>query len=203
MKKYFVFLVFFSFITCLKAFSQDGDFVIARNPDLTIKAEDGTLVIIRDVYSMKADLKRNVQLVNPKTNGMIGEAFIRLQAVDPDENMYDILKETPGKFSGTLSIESDGVVIYSKQIVNGVAEPAQVVAGRAAGELTGGPGPVYNPNLRCTIGNIHDCVAYKIEGMNWLQFGLCLLSAPACYGRQWAVCTIDVCINHMQYTNPN
>lgn len=192
MKKYFVSLVFFSFITCLQCFSQEADFVIARNADLTIQAENGTLVTVRDVYSMKSALKRNVQLVNPKTKELIGEAFIRLEGADPDENMYDILKDNPSKFSGTLTIEADGIIVYQKQIVSGVAEPATVTAGRTTGELAGGP---------CTFRNIHNCVSHIIEGMSWWRYGLCLLSAPACYARQWAFCTFDVCINNTHYPN--
>lgn len=203
MKKYFLFLVFFCSISGLKSYSQESDFVIARNPDVTIQADDGTLIVASDVYSRKSALKRNIRLIHPKTNELIGEAFIMLESSDPDGNLYETIRENLGKFSGTLTIESGEVVIYRKQIVNGVADPAQVIAGRAAGELAGGPGPVYNPNLRCTLGNIHDCVSYRVEGLNWFQFALCLVSAPACYGRHWAFCSFDVCINHMQYTNPN
>lgn len=193
MKKYFLFLVFFSLITSLKSFSQEGDFVIAKNPDVTLTADDGTLIVAKDIYSSKAALKRSIQLFNPKTNQLTGEAFIRLEAAEGVDDMYHLIKENPDKFTGTLVIESGGVVIFRKEIVNGVAEPAVFVAERTTGQ-SGGP---------CTLGNIHNCVSHRIEGMSWWRFGLCLIRAPVCYAQQWAYCIIDVCINHVQYRNPN
>jgi hypothetical protein len=202
MKKYFI-ILFFPIITGLKSYSQDAEFVIAKNADVSITADDGTQIVAKDVYSMQGDLKRTVQLFNPKTNQLIGEASIRLQAAPGVDNMYELIEQNPEKFSGTLTIECEGKIVYQKQISNGVASTTDAsTTGRAAGELGGGPGPVYNPNLRCTLGNIHDCVAYRIDDMNWWQFGLCLIRAPACYAQQWAYCTVSVCINHMQYTNP-
>lgn len=203
MKKFFLFLSFTCLITGLTSFGQEPDFVIDKNADYTAQAENGTLVIARDVYSMKTALKRSIQLINPKTQQVIGEAFITLQGTDPGQNIYDALKETPEKFSGVLVIEADGKVLYRKEILNGISDAGGVVGERMAGNLAGGPGPVYNPNLMCSLGNIHNCVSYRIEEMSWWRFALCLVRAPACYAGQWAFCTYDVCVNHMQYTNPN
>jgi hypothetical protein len=202
MKKCFFYLL----LSCCISFigiAQGPDFVIPRNEDVTIEAEDGTLIIARDVYSQKSKLKRTVQLINPKTNTLIGEASIRLEASNPEENMYEVLQHSPEKFSGVLIIESEGQVLYTNNIVDGKSLGGETEAGRMAGSLGGGPGPVYNPNVPCNFTTIHDCVAWFIEGMSWFKYALCLLHAPACYARQWGNCTWQVCVNHYQYTNPN
>lgn len=197
MKKYFLYVFSFCCFSSMKAISQEADFVIPQNEVVKLKAEDGTTIVATDIYSMKSKLKRSVRLFNPKTNELIGETIIRLESADPEQNMYEQLEKDPDAFTGVLIIEADGITIYKREIQKG-----EVVGGENYGRQ-GGPGPVYNPNLSCSVGNIHDCVAYRVEGMNWLQFGLCLLRAPVCYAEQWAYCTYSVCWNHMQYTNPN
>lgn len=203
MKKNFIYF----FTTCLLystvAISQDAEFVIPQNPDQVIVSEDGTNIISHDVYSMSSKLKRKVKLVNPKTQAVIGEVFIRLESFNPDINMYEQLDNAPGKFSGSLIIETAEGVIYKKDIVDGQTVDEGSVSGKTTGGLGGGPGPFYNPNLSCSFSNIHDCVAYNIEGMNWVNYALCLVRAPLCYLQQWATCTYEVCVRHMQYTNPN
>jgi hypothetical protein len=199
-------LIYF-FTSCLlystTAICQDADFVIPQNPDQTITADDGTRITSHDVYSMTGKLKRKVTLVNPRSNSVIGEIFIRLESANPDVNMYDQLDKAPEKFSGSLTIETAEGVIYKKYIIDGETVDEGSVSGKATGGLGGGPGPFYNPGLSCSFSNIHDCVAYKIEGMNWVNYALCLVRAPLCYLQQWAVCTYEVCVRHMQYTNPN
>jgi hypothetical protein len=88
-----------------------------------------------------------------------------------------------------------GLLVLKKHIVNGAWGKTEIIASRL-------PGPIYNPNLACNAITIHDCVSYEIEDMNWIEYGACLVSAPACYATLWASCTWEVCHNHMQYTNP-
>lgn len=183
------------------AFSQDAEFVIPKNEDVTLEGKDGIIITASDVYSMTSKLKRKITIYDTKTKTMIGEVFIKLESSKSNDNIYTILQNDPGSFSGSLSFEMEDQVVYEKSIVNGNTVKLDQVASRQA--FQGGPGPVYNPNLPCTIRTIHDCVAYNIEGMGWLRFLSCLASAPACYGRQWLFCSWDVCRNHMQYTNPN
>lgn len=175
--------------------------MIPKNDDVTIRAEDGTLITGQDVYSLSSKLKRKVTLTDPKSGRVIGEVFIRLESVDEDRYMYDVLEKDPENFSGLLVIESAEGIIYQRTIVNGkVVDPS---SGRTALSLGGGPGPVYNAGVPCNLTTIHNCVSYRVENLNWLQMGLCLLRAPVCYLEHWAFCTYDVCVNHMQYTNPN
>lgn len=203
MKKYFLNLLCCCLLFSFSSFSQEGEFVIPKNEDATIRAEDGTVILGQDVYSLASKLKRKVTLIDPKSNTIIGEVFIRLESADADSYMYDVLEKEPERFSGQLIIESAEGIIYQRTIFNGKVVEPQSSSGRAAPVLGGGPGPVYNGSLPCTFNNIHNCVAYRIENLNWLQLGLCLFRAPVCYLEHWAFCTYDVCVNHMQYTNPN
>ena len=191
----------FSFFSYQQAFCQEAEFVIPKNEDVTIEGKDGIVITASDVYSMNTKLKRKITIYDSKTKTTIGEVFIKLESSKSNDNLYTILQNDPDSFSGSVSFEVDEQVVYEKNIVNGTTVKVEQVASKQA--FQGGPGPVYNPNLRCTIRTIHDCVAYNIEGMGWIQLLVCLMSAPSCYARQWAFCTWDVCRNHMQYTNPN
>ena len=203
MKKKLVYFLTALLFYSLDASSQDAEFVIPGNPDQTIISDNGIQISSHDVYSRSDKLKRKVTLVNPKSNTVIGELFIRLESANPDQNMYEQLDKDPGTFSGTLIIETAEAVIYRKDIVDGKTVDEEGMSGKATGGLGGGPGPFYNPNLSCSFSNVHDCVAYVIENMNWLNYALCLVRAPLCYLQQWATCTYEVCVRHMQYTNPN
>lgn len=94
-----------------------------------------------------------------------------------------------------MTIETEGQVILKRKVKNGIFQKSELIAFRV-------PGPTYNPNVACTVGTVHDCVSWKIEDMNWIEYGACLVSAPACYATLWASCTWEVCHNHMQYINP-
>lgn len=200
-KTLFALTLAFSLFSFQEAFCQNAKFVIPQNEDLTIDGMDGIKITASDVYSMKSKLKRKVTIFDTKTNTMIGEAFIKLESSNSSDNIYTIVKNDPANFSGSLSIEIDEQVVYVKNVVNGIAVEEDQFASKQA--FQGGPGPVYNPNVPCTLRAIHDCVAYNIERMNWFQLAVCLISAPACYGKQWATCGWEVCNNHMQYINPN
>jgi hypothetical protein len=151
----------------------------------------GIEVTVSDVYSRLTALRRKVVIYDPSTATVIGEAYINLDAANPGENMYDQIENNSINFSGSLSMEVDGQVAYVRSIVNGQAEQRT------------GPGPVYNPSLPRTISTVHDCVAYEIEGMNWVTYTLCLVRAPEYYIEQWLSCHWKVCHKHMQYRNPN
>ena len=191
----------FSFFSYQQAFCQEAEFVIPKNEDVTIEGKDGIIITASDVYSMTSKLKRKITIYDTKTKTMIGEAFIKFESSNSSDNIYTMLQNDPAGFSGFISIEFEDQVVYVKNIINGNPVKGDQFASKQAFQQ--GPGPVYNPNLRCTLRNIHDCVAYNIEKLNWFQLGICLASAPACYGKHWATCGWEVCHNHMQYTNPN
>jgi len=169
--------------------TEDSNFVITRNEDITDSAYNGYKITVSDVYSRLSKLKRKVEIFNTN-NESIGVAYIKLESSNDQENMYDKIHTDSSHFSGILTIEVDSQTIYSITITNGEVANRQVP-------------PVYNAGLSCTWGHVHDCVAYEIEGMNWVHYAFCLMSAPACYLEQWSSCLWEVCHQHMQYTNPN
>ena len=101
----------------------------------------------------------------------------------------------PYSVNGLLTIETEGQVIMNKRVINGVWQKNEIVAYKV-------PAPTYNANVACTGTTVHNCVSWEIEDMNWIEYGACLISAPACYATLWASCAWEVCHNHIQYTNP-
>jgi hypothetical protein len=106
------------------------------------------------------------------------------------------MKNSPNTVNGTLQVEVEGQVIYKKRIINGVGQKGQKIPFKSSDGINASRVP-------CTVSTVHDCVAWEIDDMNWIEYGACLVGAPACYATLWASCTWEVCHNGKQYTNPN
>ena len=180
-------------VSCTK--SKENDFVVPRNPETVIKGKNDTYVTVSDVYSRFSEMKRKVE-IRDQLNTKIGTAYMIVSSTDKTRNLYDKLKDKDSDFCGRFSIEVEGQVIYTREIKNGTFLKAEKIAYK-------GKGPVYNPNVACTVSTVHDCVAYIMEDMNWWQLTSCAIRATLCYGLIWGNCTWDVCNQHLEYTNPN
>jgi hypothetical protein len=184
-----------SFYSCKKrSDALSADFVIPKNQAYTFTKDNGVKVTVSDIFSRVSSFKRKVN-VNPGiSKGKIEPIYISFIS-NSSENIYSQMKSHPNSVNGVLILETGGLLVLKKHIVNGAWGKTEIIASRL-------PGPIYNPNLACNAITIHDCVSYEIEDMNWIEYGACLVSAPACYATLWASCTWEVCHNHMQYTNP-
>lgn len=188
---------------CMTGFSQeDSNFVISRNEAYTGYTETGSSVTVTDVYSKLSKYKRKIVIADSNSVG-IGTAYIRVEDSTTNENVYDKISKNSSNFSGTLYVDiaipsghlGDTVIstIYKMRISLGVVTNINYMT----------PVPVYDASLTCTMGHIHDCVAYVIEGMNWVDYLFCVATAPICYAQTWLSCDWEVCHRHMRYTNPN
>lgn len=171
---------------------------IPKNEQITIKGRDGISVTTSDIESTISSFKRGIE-VTSATDKKIKFKFVLSFASDNvSEDVYDQLKNNPSAVTGTFSISTEGQEIYTMRIEKGVAQKS--VRKVLSAQLVP---PVHDASVGCGVGTVHDCVSYKIESMNWVDYGLCLASAPACYGGLWASCTWDVCNSKMRYTDPN
>jgi hypothetical protein len=193
MKKIFYALGYFLFTSSI-AFSQEGEFVIPKNDDVTLKTETESTILVQDVYSMTSKLKRKITVYSPKSSSVMSEVYISLESTSPGINMYEQLEKDPDSFSGKLTIETKEGVIYQRQIIEG-----KVLAGSSETTDENSGIESRSGDLPCTLSNIHNCVSHTIEGMGWLEFGLCLIRAPWCYGAVWVNCSYKVCIQHVAY----
>jgi hypothetical protein len=179
-------------VSCEKgAINTSPDFVVAKNPDVTVTKPNGVSVTASDVYSRKSSFKRKISILSGRNTGNMPNVYITFISSDND-NIYEKMKTRPTEVNGNLIIETEGQVILTKRVVNGkwggtkLINPSSVKASAA-----------------CTVSTVHDCVAWEIDDMNWIEYGACLLSAPGCYATLWASCTWEVCHNHKVYDNPN
>src|SRR5688572_14524431 len=107
MKKFFIYGLIAGSLFSTTAFSQEKEFVIPKNDDVTLDVYENTKVVATDVYSMRSKLKRNVKVVDERTHAVLGDIFISLESSNPDIDLYQQLENEPEKFTGELKIETD------------------------------------------------------------------------------------------------
>lgn len=167
---------------------------IPLNKSVTIEGKNGITVTASDVYSKKSSFRRQIIINDPKSDVKLPAFFITFVS-DNSTNIYDQFANNKSSINGEFAIEVDGQVILKKRIENGVGAKSKLFA--------------FNPIGRaemaapCNVTTVHDCVAWEIEDMNWVEYGFCLAGAPACYAGLWASCTWEVCHNGRTYVNPN
>lgn len=173
----------------------------------------GIIIDAKNVYSSKDSLVRRINIVDSVTNDIIDSYIINL--VNARANSSDVKTALINKsFKGTASIILDGVTILShdynsdKTVRLSTEDAITSVVGKrllkakmlmSIGQVSVTQQKVEVP---CSVSTVHDCVSYKIEDMNWIDYGACLATAPACYAQLWASCGWDVCHDGKEYTNP-
>ncbi len=171
---------------------------IPKNEPTIIKGKNGISVLATDVESNFSNFKRAIEITSPENKDIKLKFILSYTSDNTNENIYETLKNNPGAFKGNFTIETEGQEIYAMRIEKGVPQKSE----RKFLSKIFVP-PVYDANVSCGVGTVHDCVSYKIETMNWIEYALCAASAPACYGGIWASCTWDVCNSKLKYTDPN
>lgn len=187
----------FSILSCNKVsdLKLNTDFVIEKNKPITILKDDGVSVTAIDIYSKKTSFRREITINGGINKEELAKIYITFTSSD-NTNIYQMMISNPKSVNGEFTIETEGQVILKKKIKNGIWEMSEI--------LTYKPMPPnYNPKVPCAVSTIVDCIEWKLNDMNWIEYGGCCISAPACYANLWASCTWEVCHNHMQYTNPN
>jgi len=177
------------FITsCKKAETPNPDFYVPQNKSITVEGKNGITLTASDVYSRKSSFKRQIDLNDPiskRSFQTIYQTFIS----DTDIDVYEKIKSDPNSINGTFTIEVDGQIVFFRKIVNGVSQKPNFEEFDISQRAT----------IPCNLTTIHDCVAWTIDDMNWIEYGACLLTAPGCYATLWASCTWEVCHNHVPH----
>lgn len=143
---------------------------------------------------MNNSIERKIEIVNRGTNAVL-DVFNIVYKTDPNALVSDQIKSKI--LTGTLEIRHQGDIIESWIIQKNISNRATIQNSATVQTNT------YTAPSSCTISLVHDCVAYKINDMNPVEYILCLGSAPACYGGLWSICTYDVCYSNKIYINPN
>ncbi len=170
---------------------------IPKNEKITVQGEGGFLITAEDVYSNKTEFKRKITIFDPNSQTTLPSIFVKFSSYNKDVNIYDQLENDKANVNGVLKVEIEGAELLSQEIIEGKDMPLS----RNKNYMQA-IGPVYNKNTPCTATTVHNCVSYKIEDMNAVDYALCLAGAPACYAGTWASCAYDVCSRKIKYTNP-
>lgn len=158
------------------------------------------LVDIRasSVNNLRNSIERKIELINRKEN-FVFDAFNIIYTTNSKKSFSEQVNTKT--FNGVLEIRHQGTVIESWTVTNNVFK--RVVNQSTTSTVKSNVYAEADPSGGCTISQVHDCVAYKIDDMNAVEYLLCLASAPSCYGGLWAICTYDVCSLNKTYVNPN
>lgn len=149
--------------------------LIHYNDQIDLKASD--------VISTPSFVQRKVELILRNTNTVYKTFFIEVLSATGKDIKQSIQDNS---FSGSLVIKDENSILERWSTVLSPAVQSNSVQTNVAAELPMG----------CNVTNIHNCVARKIDDMNWVSYSFCLASAPACYAELWASCTWDAC--HVQ-----
>jgi hypothetical protein len=177
-----IFFVFMCLIS-LSAFAQKT----------TISSGKGYYVTYLDVSNSNNELIHEVEITDSATSDHIASFTIRLTASSSRANVKQQL--TNRTFSGTFTIEYLGNVLVSGSASGGVGQQLtkqNTTAALIQAIVDANPG---DEKIACNITTIHNCVAWTIDDMNWIEYGACLVSAPGCYATIWASCGWEVCHN--------
>lgn len=84
---------------------------------MVIHSSDRVDIRASDVISASNYFKRKIEIIDRKYNSIYSEFIITLKSNDTKANIYTELKQR--SFSGTMTIESENVVLTKFEIVNG------------------------------------------------------------------------------------
>jgi hypothetical protein len=202
MKKLFVLVGFISLIlfSCHKI--HDPDLKSQENPG------KGVSFKIIDIYSSLSAIKRRIDVINKRTNAVLGKMFITLSCNDPNDNLYKKINYEPEKFSGLITLESSHLIKFTKKILNGKQVKAEneitkIVDSNAKPGFEPGhePDPILNPNPAtpnrtdgiCSVASIESCAKTTVDNMYWLDFAVCALESQFCLARAFGTCTKSLC----------
>lgn len=172
-------------LMCLSSFTSYAQNSFTRSTDR------GFNVVATPVSSTSNELVRKIEIVGTGTTDIWYTFIIRVKNSDAKSDISSSLQSK--SFTGEFSIEYEGnTIVYGKSL-NGKTQALQRidVSDNKAMNLSSR----RNANLwfGCTVRTVHNCVAGRIDAMNWVSYAFCLVSAPACYAELWASCTWDVC----------
>ena len=177
--------------SCKKEEGQEKVFV--PNKTLTIKINENLELIASDVKTDNDEIIRRIDFKDPSTKVLLNSYLLELKC-DDGGNILDEISNK--KFTGSFIIYSDGYSVMSTSATKGKFANFNRIDTKETFLLK-----TLSHN-QCSVVSVHDCVSFKIEDMNIVEYTLCLASAPGCYSGLWATCAYDVCVKGKTYINP-
>lgn len=169
-------LVFGLIATVMLSFSSFAQESVFKGKNTIIK----TTIIESNINS----IIMKVDITNSETNVTLPSFFYKFQS-DSKSNLIEDLKKDPKAVSGTYTVIVDSELVYIRKVINGNFTEGQTFDFEGTS--------VLGKKYPCTIKGQFQCVDDRINDMNWIDYGACLLTAPACYGQLHASCAWDNC----------
>jgi hypothetical protein len=203
MKKLFVLVGFISLIlfSCHKI----------KDPNLKSQETPGKGVSLKitDIYSSLSAIKRRIDVINKRTNVVLGKMFITLSCNDPNDNLYKKINYEPEKFSGLITLESSHLLKFSKRILNGKQikfenevrrdVDADLIPGLETGlepdsVSTAKSDLGSRTDSFCSYSSVAACALTNLNNMYWLDFALCTIKDNICLMQNLGLCIWRLCI---------
>lgn len=151
-------------------------------------------LLATDSVNSSTTVIKKIRFIDRKFGFVFNEFIIKIEVDNKKDNVFNVLRSR--KITGTFEIIHQNQVIVKTHVINGVegstehygVEDSRGSIGPTNGKLS------MAPNLDpCTFSGVHDCVSERIKAMGWVEYGLCLTTAPECYAAQWLICDFQVC----------
>jgi hypothetical protein len=187
-KPLFIFLSFISFfyLSCQKEQSEN---ILTINKPLIINTQTQFDIRATDVVTTKSLMIRKIEFIDRNNNQIVDSFLISMEEMDTSENILLTLRRK--SFKGTFKIISDNQILYNLNIENGMKQGIDIYK-------TSIDSIKSNLVPTCKFNLIHGCVSHAIKSMGIFEYGVCLYSAPECYGLLWAGCAFNYCVTGQQ-----
>ena len=166
--------------------NHDLDLQAPRKADLIIPGTKELVFKATEIYSNLSAIRRRIEIINRKTNALLGELFITLGCNDPNDNLYRKIKYEPEKFSGQITFESNHHLEFTKKILNGKVVKVKKLA-------CNGPDTNQRMEGSCSQSQIISCFESTVDAMNWLEYASCALQGLLCFPRILGTCIKKLC----------
>lgn len=157
-----------------------------RNAELSVPGTKELVFKATEIYSKMSAIKRRIEIINRKTNVLLGELFITLGCNDPNDNLYRKIKYEPEKFSGQITFESNHYLEFTKKILNGKVVKVKKLS-------CNGPDTNQRMEGSCSQSQINSCFESTVDDMNWLEYASCTVQGLWCFPRILFKCRKTLC----------
>ena len=128
-----------------------------------------------------------MELINNITSKVSKTFILTATTNDVNTNIFKSLKNKT--FSGNFTVQIGDRIILEGTTQNGLAGVLKRITPQVSSGISS-----KTETVDCSLTTVHNCVASKIDAMNWIEYVACLATAPECYGVLWAACYWDVCV---------
>ncbi len=124
-----------------------------------------------------------IEIINKRKKATVGVYFAELTS---KKNIRQQLEN--GELNGSAFIRDHKSNVVEEFTLNGGKIERRIIKNGLGTRSAGA-------EAECSFWTVHECVANEINGMNPIDYGVCLFTAPACYAQLWASCTWDTCFD--------